>query len=130
VRLVYVANTLLDSLQHEGARITESSFVCVQETRVCPECGYRNDVKDSLRSHIEETHKVFLSCQGKEKVNNQVFWRSKRGVRRISQSCITRELRALGISKGEDRKLVIKALRKLLALALVDIGEDSVKPVA
>ena len=73
---------------------------------------------------MESEHADSLRALGAKRVNNMIFWRSKRGVRKISPILIKE------ISKGFEslksvKKDVNEFLRRVLKLCLVKVAADA-----
>lgn len=80
---------------------------------------------DELRRHIESKHGSALKKGGTQRVNNAIFWRAKRGLRRISSAAVNVifvKYRGLALRRQE----VMYFLENILKLCLVEIGNDKV----
>lgn len=101
----------------------------LKDDRVCPFCGIYDADLENLRAHIEVIHFESLATLGKITVNRMVFWRSKRGVRRLSNTVVRRELKKAGFKKGSKTlSAALQLVRDLLKLCLVRISNDRLDP--
>lgn len=96
-----------------------------QLTRACPFCGLREIRVDALRTHIEASHRPLLKLHGRNVVNRKIFWRAKRGVRRIPQSQIDGVLARFKTLR-RVRTACQKFVQTVLNLCLVEVKNDAI----
>ena len=104
-------------------RVTAFTFWHIQTTRACPFCGFKVCSPEGLRTHIELCHESLLKLHGPQVVNRKIFWRAKRGVRRIPQEQVDAVL-ARHQKLKRVRKPCLKFLQSVLKLCLVEINND------
>lgn len=94
-----------------------------QAGRVCPECGYSTTRIVTLRRHIERAHSDMVDGEAVGRWNRQIFWRSKRGQRRISQAALEAILTQFHL-RGRLRDSVRALVLTLFKLVLVRVACD------
>lgn len=103
---------------------------CSKDARCCPWCGAHHDNIGSLRVHIEVEHPRELLSVGRLKANRLIFWRSKRGIRRVSKGAIVRLLKKSDFQPWVKDKAFYKLLKTILSICLVHIKNDTVDPAS
>lgn len=78
---------------------------------------------ENLRQHIETGHSGKLSKIGRKRANAKIYWRAKRGLRKIESSQVDFILHRFGVL-SRNRLQTIKFLNSVLRLCLVEIAKD------
>lgn len=102
-------------------------YACPQDSVVCPYCVHNSRWPKRLREHVVRYHKRSFMVDGAETAKKVMFWRSKRGQRRLSLDSVKKVLdRKMKHSTSITRNEVFDIVTVVLGMGLVKIGNDQV----